>query len=200
MAFLLYQPFQTWLATEGLFRHDKDREGVFATLSHINGMNKTHGFPIAPECWEPKEFGPWGSLYYNWDGPITDLLLRRIAGIDFSFQDGHYTVAEHIPEEWTYLETYTPVVKDGKTHWVHQRIDQNCEGDKLTKSITVLNAPFEKIIIKPWLDSRKVISQGGQGTASNKAEVISVSEPNAAAIGYFSTSSNKAHVTWDLGP
>lgn len=148
----------SWLATEGLFRHDKDREAVFATLSHINGMNKTYDFPIAPECWEPEKFGPWGSLYYNWDGPVTDLLLRRIAGIDFSQQENQFTVAEHIPESWTFLETYTPVVKDGKTHWVYQRIDQKCEGESLTKEISVKNSPFNKIVIKPWLDSRSVKS------------------------------------------
>ena len=190
----------TWLATEGLFRHDKDREGVFATLSHINGMNKTHGFPIAPECWEPKEFGPWGSLYYNWDGPITDLLLRRIAGIDFSMQEDHFTVAEHIPEEWTFLETYTPVVKDGKTHWVYQRIDQNCEGEKLTKTISVKNSPFAKIIIKPWLDSREVISESSKGVTSNKVQTIRVSNPENKNSAFYSTTSNEAKVTWNLGP
>jgi hypothetical protein len=153
----------TWLATEGLFRHGKRREGVHTTLSHINGMNKTHGFPVAPECWEPKKFGPWGSLYYNWDGPITDLLIKRIAGIDFSQQENFFAVNENLPETWQWLETYTPVTVEGKTQWVFQRIEQESNGQELSKVITVKNSPFKKLIINPWTDSREVLSTSIKG-------------------------------------
>ena len=148
----------TWLATEGLFRHDKNREGGHVTLSHIDGMNKTYGFPIAPECWEPKEYGPWGSLYYNWDGPITDLLLKRIAGVDFSLQEKFFAINESMPETWEWLETYTPVTIEGKTHWVHLKIEQKVNGNKLEKIIRVKNSPFKNIVVKPWTDSRSVVS------------------------------------------
>ena len=154
----------TWLATEGLFRHGKRREAVHATLSHINGMNKTYGYPVAPECWEPKEFGPWGSLYYNWDGPITDLLLRRIAGIDFSQQEKFFSVSESLPENWQWLETYTPVTVDGKTTWVFQRVEQESKGREIVKTITVKNSPFNKIVMNPWTDSRSVKSVSESGT------------------------------------
>ena len=69
----------TWLAVEGMFRHHRDWDAVFCTLSHIRAMNRDYGHPVAPECWDP-DYKPWGSQYYNWDGCITDLLLRRIAG------------------------------------------------------------------------------------------------------------------------
>ena len=39
----------TWLAIEGLFRHDRAEAGIIASLSHINGMTKDYGFPVAPE-------------------------------------------------------------------------------------------------------------------------------------------------------
>lgn len=163
----------TWLATEGLFRHNRGREGVFATLSHINGMNKTHGFPVAPECWEPEKFGPWGSLYYNWDVPIVDLLIKRIAGIDFSLKTNTFTVREHLPENWDWLETYIPVTVDGKTTWVHVKVDQMHTKDGLTKNIEVKNNPLAKLDIKAWTDSRETYTtrqklQTSQGKVSVK--------------------------------
>ena len=173
----------TWLATEGLFRHDKRREGVHATLSHINGMNKTYGFPVAPECWEPEKFGPWGSLYYNWDGPITDLLIRRIAGIDFSQQEKFFSVSENLPENWDWLETYTPVTCNGKTQWVFQRVEQQNRGDKLSKTITVKNSPFDQVIINPWTDSRSVESVSQEGKN-----------------GQYTFTGGQAKMTIELGP
>ena len=148
----------TWLATEGLFRHDLNREGVFSTLSHINGMNKTHGFPVAPECWEPEKFGPWGSLYYNWDVPIVDLLIKRIAGIDFSLKTNTFTVSEHLPENWDWLETYIPVTVEGKTSWVQVKVEQKQNAKGINKSITVNNNPLKNLEIKAWSDSREVLS------------------------------------------
>ena len=172
----------TWLTTEGLFRHNKRREGVHTTLSHIHGMNKTHDFPIAPECWEPEKFGPWGSLYYNWDGPITDLLLRRIAGVDFSQQEKFFSVSENLPESWDWLETYIPVTANGKTQWVHQRVEQKAQGSKLSKTISINNSPFNKIIINPWTDSRELLSSSAKGSD-----------------GVYSFHANHAKLTLELG-
>ena len=149
-----------WLAIEGMFRHHRDHEALLCTLLHIRGMNRTHGFPVAPEAWSP-DLRPWGSLYYNWDSCVTDLLIKRIAGIDYSVVDGTFTVTDHLPEEWSYVETYVPVTIDGKTSWVHTRIDQKPTGDGVEKKITVGGCLLPRLILEPWLAGRELHSFGG---------------------------------------
>jgi hypothetical protein len=126
----------TWLVIEGMFRKQLKRDAVLLTLNHIKAMNKDYGFPVAPECWDPND-KPWGSLYYAWDGPITDLLLKRIAGISFSVPDKTFTVDEAMPEEWSFLHVKAPVEVDGEVTWVDVRIDR----EKGRKTVKVKDAP-----------------------------------------------------------
>jgi hypothetical protein len=149
----------TWLAVEGMFRRSCDEDAVFATLSHIRGMNRAHGFPVAPECWDPND-QPWGSLYYNWDGPITDLILRRLAGISFSQKDNRFVIADHMPESWSFMEIDLPVERHGKTEWVNLRYDQKqgANKDQLKKTIQVKGQPFKEMIIEPWQQGRSILS------------------------------------------
>ena len=112
----------TWLVIEGMFRQGLNRDAVLLTLNHINAMNKDYGFPVAPECWEPED-KPWGSLYYAWDGPVTDLLLKRIAGISYSLPDKTFSVNPQMPESWRFLHVKTPVEVDGQVTWVDLHIE-----------------------------------------------------------------------------
>ena len=48
----------TWQVIEGMFENNIDKEAVHITLSHLNGMYRDYGFPIAPEVWTP-EYKPW---------------------------------------------------------------------------------------------------------------------------------------------
>jgi hypothetical protein len=143
----------TWLAIEGMFRRGQDYDAVFLTQNHIRGMTKDHGYPVAPECWDPDD-KPWGSMYYNWDSAMTDLLLKRIAGIDYSVVDGTFTVNERTPEDWTFVETRIPV--DGK--WVRTRLDQKHENGQLHKTLTVENCPLT-LKTKLWSAGRKVLAE-----------------------------------------
>jgi hypothetical protein len=157
----------TWLAIEGMFRHHCDEAGVFTTLSHIRGMHRDHGFPVAPECWDPND-KPWGSLYYNWDGPITDLILRRLAGISFSQKDNSFTLADHMPESWSFMDIDLPVTQHGKTKWVQLRYRQTSTPEGAKKQIEVKGQPFRKLTIEPWQMGRKFLSgtdglSAGQG-------------------------------------
>lgn len=166
----------TWLGIEGMFRHDCDEEALFATMSHIRGMNRAHGFPVAPECWDPND-RPWGSLYYAWDGPITDLILRRIAGISFSNKDNSFTVQDHMPEDWTFMEVDVPVERHGRTRWVKVRYDQSLENDQLTKTIKVTGQPFHRLSIEAWQAGRFYVSSNpelsnGEGKGSQRKQFI----------------------------
>ena len=155
----------TWLAVEGMFRHHRDSDAVFCTLSHIRGMNREHGFPVAPEAWSP-DMRPWGSLYYNWDSCMTDLLIKRIAGIDYSVVEGTFTVSDHLPEEWSFVETYVPVTrtdnlspsaKTTKPDWVHTRVEQKAVRNGVEKAIEVKDCSLD-LTIEPWLAGRELKS------------------------------------------
>jgi len=181
----------TWLAVEGMFRHHRDADAVFCTLNHIRAMNKDHGHPVAPECWDPHD-KPWGSQYYNWDGCMTDLLLKRLAGVSYSVRDGTFTVCDHLPERWSFIEVAVPVVQGGKTEWVTVRIDQRLSGDAvqasgadgpqvrsgssegqddsrtpvrrppIIKMIAVRNCPLKTLFIEPWLADRALLDESAK--------------------------------------
>lgn len=164
----------TWLAIEGLFRHDRAEAGIIASLSHINGMTKDYGFPVAPECWEPKNFKPWGSLYYNWDSAIADLILRRIIGADYSLQDDTLRFNEHLPDAWEWMESSIPIVKNGKTHWVDFKVSHKKTNQGLVKKIDVKNSPLKKMIINAWDNDRKILKGNNRLTTSRDSAHLSL--------------------------
>ncbi len=147
----------TWLAVEGMFRHGCDAEAVCCTLGHLKGMVRDYGFPVAPECWDP-EYKPWGSMYYNWDGAMNVLLLQRIAGIEYSIPDRSFTVTDHLPRTWRYVETITPIVDGGKTHWVRVRVVRTAHGSTPRKRLSVEGCPMQTLTLRPWLEGRRLIS------------------------------------------
>ncbi len=147
----------TWLAIEGMFRRGCRVEAVHCTLGHINGMVRDHGFPVAPECWDP-DYRPWGSMYYNWDGAVICLLIERLAGISYSVPDGSFTVSDHLPDAWRYVRTCTPIVLNGKTTWTRVKIDRAVRSGRTEKRIVVEGCPLPTLIVRPWLEDRELVS------------------------------------------
>jgi len=149
----------TWLAVEGMFRHHRDAEAITCTLGHLKGMVRDYGYPVAPECWDPN-YKPWGSMYYNWDGAMADLILRQIAGVNYSIPDGTLTVCDHLPETWSFVETRLPIVLEGKTHWVTVKASRRKGGDgRVEKTVDVRDCPLGRLVVQPWLEDREVISR-----------------------------------------
>ncbi|NQT85901.1 hypothetical protein HQ560_04005, partial [bacterium] len=147
----------TWLVVEGMFRHHRDPEAIACTLGHIDGMNRDLGYPVAPECWDP-DYKPWGSMYYNWDGPIVLLLLERLAGVRYSIPDDTFTVCDHLPVGWPYVEARVPVTVKGTTHWVTVRVEREERDGKVKKTVSVRGNPLRLLIIQPWLEERELLS------------------------------------------
>ncbi len=146
----------TWLVVEGMFRHRCNAEAVFATLGHIRGMVKDFGYPIAPECWDP-DYEPWGSMYYNWDVAILDPMIHRLAGIEYSIPDQSFTVRDHLPDSWDFVETYTPIALGGKTSWVRAKVERTTHGNRVQKRISVEGCPLKTLTIRPWLEDRELV-------------------------------------------
>ncbi|HUS90625.1 MAG TPA: PA14 domain-containing protein [Phycisphaerae bacterium] len=147
----------TWLAVEGMFRRGCRAEAVHCTLGHLEAMVRDHGFPVAPECWDP-HYKPWGSMYYNWCGAMVCLLLERLAGVRYSLPDSSLTVRDHLPDSWQYAETRTPIVLDGRTHWARVRVDRTVRDGRAAKRIEVEGCPLRTVIIEPWLEDRELLS------------------------------------------
>jgi len=151
----------TWQVIEGLFQNNVDKEAVFITLSHINGMNRDYGFPVAPEVWTP-EYKPWGSMYYNWDGAIVLPIIKRLSGFDYSVKERSINISDHMPPEWSYLHIMVPV-KDGPKHpkWVDLKIERNDESHlkeaEISKYYTISNSGDWNVEITPWLEDRNII-------------------------------------------
>jgi len=144
----------TWLAVEGMFRHGCDAEAVTCTLGHLRGMRKDYGYPVAPECWDP-DYRPWGSMYYNWDGAMIPLILERLAGVRYSVPDGTFTVRDHLPDAWRYVEVCVPVVLNGETTWTRVRVDRAAASPgRFEKTFTIEDCPLRTLIIHPWLEDR----------------------------------------------
>jgi len=146
----------TWLAVEGMFRHHRDADAVFCTLSHLRGMGRDFDFPVAPECWDPNH-KPWGSQYYNWAGCFADLLLRQLAGVSYSIPHETFTVRDHLPESWSFCQTLVPVTRNGRTHWVRVRVELDRRPDGLRKTVSVRDCPLKQLVIEPWLAGRKLL-------------------------------------------
>ena len=147
----------TWLAVEGMFRRGCGAEAVYCTLGHLGGMVRDYGYPVAPECWDP-DYKPWGDMYYNWDGAMTALLIERLAGLRYAIPDDSFTVSDHLPDAWDYVETYTPVVMNGKTTWTRVTIDRTVRDGRLTKRIVVEGCPLRTLNVRPWLEDRELVS------------------------------------------
>jgi len=147
----------TWLAAEGMFRHHVDKPAIDVTLGHFKSMVKDYGFPVAPECWDEDD-KPWGSAYYAWDNCIALLPVERLAGVDYSQIDNSFTVCDHLPESWDYVETIVPIVKNGKIHWTKVRIERKKEGEQVKKKITVNGNIQANLQIEPWLEGKELVS------------------------------------------
>ena len=130
-----------------MFRRACNAEALYCTLGHIRGMLKDYGFPVAPECWDPT-YKPWGDMYYNWDGAMVPLLIERLAGVRYSIPEKSFTVSDHLPDAWRYVETYTPVVLNGKTIWTRAKIERAVRDGRVEKKILVEDCPLQTLLWK----------------------------------------------------
>lgn len=138
----------TWLAVDGMYRHGRTRDANLLTLNHIQAMNKNYGFPVAPECWDP-DGNPWGSMYYNWDGPIVDLLLRHVAGVTVSVPDDRVSFRSALPRGWDYLDVRVPVTREGKTTWHTHRTTRTAVQDNRPRKTYAAVRPMQRQFDQP---------------------------------------------------
>ena len=71
--------------------------------------------------------------YYGWDEAIVLPLIERIAGISYTIVDRTFTVSEHLPENWNFVEVMVPIVNEGKTDWTRVRSARKREKEVIKK-------------------------------------------------------------------
>lgn len=179
----------SYQAFEGMFRHHRDDEAIHCLLGHIDGMNKDYGYPVAPEAWDP-DYKPWGDLYYNWDGAVNLPIIKRLIGVDYSLVDDEFVVTDHLPKHWDFIESYVPVVLEGKTHWVKVNITKQRQDGKVIKKVTVEGNPLKKMVLQPWLEDRKLLS---------KNDSFSPKEPPRGHIRFVPVNSARVSIELELG-
>jgi hypothetical protein len=147
----------TWITADGMFKHHVDGPAIKTVLGHIHGMNKDYGFPVTPEAWD-QNYKPWGDMYYGWDEPIILPLVEDIAGVDFSVIDKTFTVCDHLPMEWEYVETRVPIKKAGEENvqWASVRIDRCQDGSRVLKTVTVSGIRGYDLLMQPWSEEKSL--------------------------------------------
>ncbi len=149
-----------WLGVDGMFRQRQPYPAMLTILNHIKGMTREWGYPVAPEAWAEKHEA-WGSRYYNWDIALVCPMLEWMAGIDYSIPDKSFTAAPHLPPSWNYIETYTPIVLDGKKHWVRSRAGRRHNRRDVDVEVTIEGSPFDQNYIRINPDNRKLVKAKG---------------------------------------
>ena len=157
-----------WLGVDGMFRQDRPYAANLTTLNHIKAMTREWGYPVAPEAWQEDHLS-WGSRYYNWDIALVCPMLEWLAGISYSIPDNTFKVTPNLPDSWTYIETYTPVVMNGRTKWVKSRVERKKAGGDYKISVSIDGSPMKKNIIAISTEDRKVLKTAGK---TNEGKVI----------------------------
>ena len=151
-------PDTCWWALRGMYLHHVGTNANRITLNHLKGYNMEWGIPVAPEALDIN-FDPWGDQFSNFNAGKLLLILEGMTGVDYSVPDGTFTVADHMPDEWSYMELKLPVTQPGQTDWVNVRIDR-AEGTNglIDKTITVTGNPLPTLEIEPWLEEKALIT------------------------------------------
>jgi len=138
-------------------------------------------------------------MYYNWDCAILPLLIERLAGVRYSIPEDTLTVSDHLPDTWSFVETRTPIVTDGRTHWTRVRIDRpvTSGGRDVVKRVTVDGCPLATIKVRSWLEDRPLRSASVPELA---VEVDTIDAETATRYGSFQfENTSRAEVAMTLG-
>jgi len=169
-----------WLGIDGLFRQNATQAGIVTTLNHFNAMTREYGYPIAPEAWDHR-FEGWGSRYYNWDIAMVLPVIEWLGGIDYSIPEDSFSFSPHMPDSWNFIEMYVPVVKEGKTNWVHTKVERVKKGSKYELVHSVEGNPLANTNIMPFDEGRKIVKSKSKNKnkKSDKGIVYSSKTGNA---------------------
>jgi hypothetical protein len=153
-------PDTNWYALRGMYMHHVGNNANVCTLGHLKNYNMYWNIPIAPESFDIN-FEPWGDQYSNFNAGKILLILEGILGLSYSVIDDSFTISDHLPMEWDYMETYVPIHENGETQWTRVRVSRNENGPNVEKTVTVEGNSRATLNIQPWLEEKNLLTAPG---------------------------------------
>ena len=142
----------------GMYKHHVGTNANLVALRHLKNYNLRWGIPVAPESYD-STWDIWGDQFSNFNAGKILFFLEGFAGLDYSIPDNTFTVADNMPNEWSYMQIKVPLKKNGQTYWVDVRMDRASKAAGVVeKTITVTGNPLETLQIQPWLEERPLVS------------------------------------------
>jgi lysophospholipase L1-like esterase len=155
-------PDTNWWAIRGMYKHHVCKHANACTLGHLKNYHMHWGIPIAPESFDrdPADdtLAPWGDQYSNFNAGKISLILEGILGLSYSVVDDHFTVSDHLPVDWDYMETIVPINENGNTGWTKVRVSRSQNGSSVVKTIEVEGNTRSELNIQPWLEEKDLVS------------------------------------------
>ena len=141
----------------GMYDRNVGKNANVMGLGHLKKYNLKWGIPVAPESYD-SDWEIWGDQYSNFNAGKIIIILNGIAGLDYSVPDGTFQIADHMPEEWSFMELKVPVTQPEQTDWVDVRIDRTDLGDgAVEKTVTIANNSLQTLRIQPWLEEKTLV-------------------------------------------
>ena len=153
-------PDTNWWAIRGMYKHHVGNNANICTLGHLKGYNLEWGIPVAPESLD-FNYEPWGDEYSNFNAGKILLILEGICGLSYSVIDDSFTISDHLPMEWDYMETFVPIHENGQTQWTRVRVSRIENSPNVEKTITVKGNSQSTLNIQPWLEEKNLLTAPG---------------------------------------
>ena len=153
-------PDTNWYAIRGMYMHHVGEAANTCALGHLKEYNMEWGIPVAPESYDlvGNNLNPWGDQYSNFNAGKILLVLEGMSGISYSVVDDTFTVADHMPLDWDFMEFYIPINTGVETSWTRVRTDRVPNGLNTDKTVIVENNTLATLKIEPWLDEKVLFS------------------------------------------
>jgi hypothetical protein len=160
-------PDAHWFGICGMYKHHVVEHANTLTLHHLKQYNMKWGIPIAPEALK-ETLALHGDQYSNFNAGKILLILEGIFGLSYSVVDDSFVVAEHMPDEWDYMETYVPITEDGRKYWTHVKVERSVIDEVESRHIEVNGNRMAQLKVEPW-SADKTILDASSGYMTNQA-------------------------------
>ena len=141
----------------GMFAGNVDDYATRLAIDHLKNYNMRWGIPIAPEAIS-KSYELFGDQYSNFNAGKILVILEGIFGLSYSVVDSSFTVADNLPLEWDYMESYVPIGEGDNLEWTHVMVERDERAASSTKRVQVSNNTQTTLHIQPWMETKSILS------------------------------------------
>ncbi|MDB4667055.1 hypothetical protein OAF08_00860, partial [bacterium] len=149
-------PDTNFFALKGIYRSGVYDHANKLTLAHLKNYHMKWGVPCAPEA-ARADYEFHGDQYSNFNAGKILLILEDICGLSYSLVENSFTLADHMPQEWTFMETYVPIKEGDQDYWTRFKIKRAKVGGIICKELEVENNRLLNLNIEPWLEDISVL-------------------------------------------